>query len=107
MINKVRLIETPKHAFNYLSDCSRNNQVRDLRKRLEEGIEFTPGINILIGENGCGKSTVMNIIRSANRIEHSFIPTLDDRRNPQPSFNLQTLKAGLCKHNRNVKRLFG
>lgn len=78
MINKVRLIETPKHAFNYLSDYSRNNQVRTLRKRLEEGIEFTPGINILIGENGCGKSTVMNIIRSANRIEHSFIPTLDE-----------------------------
>lgn len=77
MINKVRLIETPKHAFNYLSDYSRNNQVRVLRKRLEEGIEFTPGINILIGENGCGKSTVMNIIRSANRIEHSFIPTTD------------------------------
>ena len=77
MINKVRLIETPKHAFNYLSDCSRNKQVGALRKRLEEGIEFTPGINILIGENGCGKSTVMNVIRSANRIEHSFIPTPD------------------------------
>ena len=77
MINKVRLIETPKHAFNYLSDCSRSNQVRTLRKRLEEGIEFTHGINILIGENGCGKSTVMNVIRSANRIEHSFIPTTD------------------------------
>lgn len=77
MINKVKIIKTPKHAFNYLSDCSRNNQVRDLRKRLEEGIEFTPGINILIGENGCGKSTVMNVIRSANRIEHSFIPTPD------------------------------
>ena len=77
MINKVRLIETPKHAFNYLSDCPNNNQVRTLRKRLEEGIEFTPGINILIGENGCGKSTVMNVICSANRIEHSFIPTPD------------------------------
>ena len=71
MINKVRLIETPKHAFNFLIEWSRNKQVGALRKRLEEGIEFTPGINILIGENGCGKSTVLNIIRSANRIEHS------------------------------------
>ena len=77
MINKVRLIETPEHAFNYLSEYSRNNQICTLRERLEEGIEFIPGINILIGENGCGKSTVMNVIRSANRIEHSFIPTPD------------------------------
>ena len=77
MINKVRLIETPEHAFNYLQEFTGNVQVANLRARLEKGIEFTPGINILIGENGCGKSTVMNIIRSANRIEHSFIPAPD------------------------------
>ena len=84
MINKVRLIETPKHAFNFLTEWSRNKQVGALRKRLEEGIEFTPGINILIGENGCGKSTVMNVIRSANRIEHSFIPTPAPEKISQP-----------------------
>lgn len=77
MINKVKLIETPRHQFNYLEEFPGNTRLSNLRFKLEKGIEFTPGINIIIGENGCGKSTVLNIIRSANRVEQSFVPQLD------------------------------
>lgn len=77
MINSIRLIQSPKNQFNFLQEHTGNRQVSALRKKLEQGIEFKSGINILVGENGCGKSTILNIIRSANRIEHSFVPKQD------------------------------
>lgn len=77
MVNSIKLIQDPKHHFNYLRELTSNKQAVKLYKKLEKGIEFKPGINILIGENGCGKSTVINIIRHANRIEHSFVPKLN------------------------------
>lgn len=43
MINSIKLIGEPEHAFNYLSEYSRNKQVQKLYGRLEDGIEFTPG----------------------------------------------------------------
>lgn len=80
MVNSIKLIKTPEKQFNFLQEHTRNRQVSSLRKRLEKGIEFKPGLNILIGENGSGKSTVLNIIRAANRIEHSFVPKQDHLR---------------------------
>lgn len=77
MINSVKLLQTPKHNFNYLNPDLNKPQVQTLIKKLEEGIEFTPGINIIIGENGCGKSTLLNIIRSVNLCRQSFIPKMD------------------------------
>lgn len=74
MINSVKMIGYSNHSFNYLQEYSRNKQVQKLVKRLEEGIEFKPGINIIVGENGCGKTTLLNIIRRSNLLEHSFIP---------------------------------
>ena len=77
MINSIKMLNKTEHQFNYLKELTRDNQVRNLTRKLMKGIIFKPGINILIGENGCGKSTVLNIIRSSNRLEHSFIPKLD------------------------------
>lgn len=74
MIFSVKKIGASDHCFNYITDVSRNHQVQKLCKKLEDGIEFKPGINILIGENGCGKSTVINIIREGNLLNHSFKP---------------------------------
>lgn len=39
MVKSLKLIETPEHEFNYLSEFSRNVQVANLRARLEKGID--------------------------------------------------------------------
>lgn len=72
MINSIKLIGQPEHAFNYLREFSRNKQVKKLYERLEDGIEFTPGINMIVGANGSGKTTILNIIRNILNCEHAF-----------------------------------
>lgn len=79
MITSVKLKEgyEPQRNFQFLREVTRNKQVKNLYKRLEQGIEFKPGINILIGENGSGKSTILNIIKSSQLLSHSFISKMD------------------------------
>ena len=74
MIYSLKLKEAPEHHFNYLREVTRNKQVANLYARLEKGIEFKKGLNYIVGENGSGKSTILNIIRHMNLCEHSFIP---------------------------------
>ena len=88
MINSVKLLQYPKHNFNYLNPDSNRPQVQNLIKKLQEGVEFKPGINIIVGENGCGKSTLLNIIREVNLCRQSFIPKLKN----MPVLSLENLK---------------
>lgn len=77
MIKTIKMIDTPIHQFNYLSEESPNKQVRNFVEKLYNGIQFEPGLNYIVGENGSGKSTLLNIIKSANRCEKSFVPKSD------------------------------
>ena len=73
MIHSLKLLQEPSDtSLKYLKEESRNRQIEKLYRRLEEGIEFKDGINIIIGENGSGKSTILNIMRKLLYCEHSF-----------------------------------
>ena len=74
MIYSVKITAEPPHKFNYLRELSRDKDVSELYKKLDKGITFKPGLNILIGKNGCGKSTVLNIIRTFNMCNDWFCP---------------------------------
>lgn len=97
MIYSLKLLQQPEHHFNYLTDLTRNVQVAKLYHKLEDGIEFKPGLNYIVGENGSGKSTILNIIRCMNLCEHSFIPqqehlritTIENLNNAFESFELK------------------
>lgn len=62
--------------MNYLGGLSRETNIQHLNKILESGIEFKPSVNILIGENGSGKSTVLNLIRYLTFCMNSFEPNV-------------------------------
>lgn len=74
MIYSVKVVGEPTHKFNYLRELSRDDNIKHLYEKLAEGIEFKTGLNILIGKNGSGKSTVMNIIRVFNMCDDWFCP---------------------------------
>ncbi len=50
MINSIK-INSDLHNFDYIKDI----------ENFPKEINFTPGVNIIIGENGSGKSTILNI----------------------------------------------
>lgn len=54
MIESIKMVGTPIHQFNYLSEESPNKQVRNFVKKLYNGIQFEPGLNYIVGENGSG-----------------------------------------------------
>lgn len=57
MVTKIEIKNPNKSKFNYIkSKYNKGNLV------LPDRIEFRKGKNILVGENGCGKSTILNII---------------------------------------------
>ncbi|MCF0126024.1 MAG: AAA family ATPase [Clostridia bacterium] len=76
MIYNIKKIKELKGKYNYLERDTREDQIEHLRELLEKGIEFNPHVNILIGENGCGKSTIINMLRDVNFVEKSFIPKI-------------------------------
>lgn len=56
MIKKVRIRNNNKLLFNYACDLDAFQNGKEY--------EFKPGINIIIGKNGCGKSTLMKHLSS-------------------------------------------
>jgi ATPase subunit of ABC transporter with duplicated ATPase domains len=51
-------------SFNYRGQFpKRYGYIKDGRL-LPKRVEFTEGLNIVIGENGCGKSSLLNVIRA-------------------------------------------
>lgn len=68
MIDSIKLLSKPTSGqFGYLGE--RENL--KLSSFLENGVKFSNGVNILIGKNGSGKSTILNIIRAVNMCSHS------------------------------------
>ena len=55
MVYKVAIKDNTKSPIKYLPDLD----------TFKNGIEYTfkPGVNIIVGENGCGKTTLMNLIK--------------------------------------------
>ncbi len=64
MLNRLIIKDKSKLFYNYVEHLD-----------LPEEIEFKPGLNILIGPNGCGKTTVLNLIR---RYAHCFKKYVSD-----------------------------
>jgi len=61
MIKTLEINYKAKNSVNdyyYLSEDENEKK----RKLLPKKIEFTPGLNLVIGENGCGKTTLVDII---------------------------------------------
>ena len=70
MIYNLKL--TNKFTDGILHYIWTNNDCANIKNLLQNGIEFKDGLNILVGKNGGGKSTILNIIRYLTFCEGGF-----------------------------------
>jgi len=63
MVYKVAIKDNKKSPLGYLPDLD----------NFQNGKEYTfkPGVNIIVGENGCGKTTLMNLIRKYLMVDYT------------------------------------
>jgi len=63
MVYKVAIKDNKKSPLGYLPDLD----------KFQNGKEYTfkPGVNIIVGENGCGKTTLMNLIRKYLMVDYT------------------------------------
>lgn len=63
MVTKVIIKDNSKSPYHYLSDLDNfaNGKV----------YEFNPGVNIIVGKNGCGKTTLLNLIKSYLMVDYT------------------------------------
>ena len=64
MVYKVVIKDNKKSPIRYLPDLD----------NFQNGKEyvFKPGVNIIVGENGCGKTTLMNLIREYLMVDYMY-----------------------------------
>lgn len=53
MITKLKITDNTNTPLSYLPDVFENGFE----------VDFKPGVNIIVGENGCGKTTLMNLLK--------------------------------------------
>ena len=68
MISEVEIVNNNNTPLGYISDL----------KNFENGkvFKFNKGINIIIGKNGCGKTTLINLISHYMLCENSMVSTI-------------------------------
>ena len=64
MVYKVIIKDNKKSPIRYLSDL-------DNFQNSKEFI-FKPGVNVIVGENGCGKTTLINLIRRYLMVDYMY-----------------------------------
>lgn len=70
MIHKLIIKDKSKLFHNYVEDLD-----------LPTEIEFKPGLNILVGPNGCGKTIILNIIRRYTHCLYKYVSTPENTKN--------------------------
>lgn len=63
MVTKVIIKNNEKSPLNYLPDLDNFSNGSEF--------EFKPGVNIIVGENGCGKTTLMNLIKQYLLVDYT------------------------------------
>lgn len=84
MVYSVKIKNNKKSALYYI----------DKLKGFENGTEyhFKPGVNIIVGENGCGKTTLMNLIK------RYLLVDFEECSRGNLNFNINALFKGLCSN---------
>ena len=77
MITKIKITDNTNTPVSYLPDVFENGFE----------VDFKPGVNIIVGENGCGKTTLMNLLKRYLMVDYN--------------------ECGKGEFNCNINRLFG
>lgn len=78
MIKSVKILDVEKQPIRWL------NTIEALHNGAE--FNFTPGLNVIIGNNGCGKSTLMNILYSYTLSNNGITTEIPSHPLSLPSF---------------------
>ena len=79
-------VKLPKDAFGGM----RPNYAFDLKSIKGKTFEFKPGVNVIVGANGCGKTSLLNIIRHLTFCDELFYSSIQ---NGRESWGLHTRNA--------------
>lgn len=79
MLTKVTIKDNTNTPLSYIPDIWDNGA----------SWEFKPGVNIIVGENGCGKTTLLNLIVMFGLCKDSMVTKLPDLNTPYEVLKLQ------------------